>query len=152
MKIVLQKMPNGWANANEEAEELHRATKLGQYVHADFRRMRNSGFHRKFFALLNIAFDAWEPGKVTSKHGVPEKNFERFRKDLIILAGRYHVVVRLNGETAIEPESISFGKMDQDEFEKLYSAVIDVILKRIPTLGSSRENIDNLVEKVLAFA
>lgn len=144
-------MPTGWANASEEAEALHRATKLGQTIHADFKRTRNPMFHRKFFALVRLSFEAWEPGEITSQYGVPEKSFERFRKDLIILSGHYRVVIRLDGSTQIEPESISFGSMDQDEFESLYSSVVDVVLKRIPAVGPDRESIDSLVNKVLGF-
>lgn len=151
MKIVLQRMPGGWANASDEAEDLHRNTKIGHLIHADFKRIRNPLFHRKFFALLRLAFDAWEPGEITSRYGVPEKNFDRFRKDLIILSGRYHVVVRLDGSTVIEPESISFANMSQDEFEKVYSSVIDVIISKIPALGDSREEIDSIVNKILDF-
>jgi hypothetical protein len=144
-------MPNGWANASEDAEALHQKTKLGQTIHADFKLTRHPLFHRKFFALLKLAFDSWEPGKISNKYGVPEKNFKRFRNDLVILAGYYKVVIRLDGSTMIEPESISFANMDQDKFEKLYSAMIDTILKRIPKLGRTRKEIDDLVAKILSF-
>lgn len=144
-------MMNGWASASEDAETLHQKTKLGQTIHADFKLTRHPMFHRKFFALLRLAFESWEPGEVSNKYGVPEKNFERFRKDLVILSGHYQVVIRLDGSTMIEPESISFGNMEQDDFEELYSAVIDVVLKRIPTVGPDRESIDSLVNKVLGF-
>ncbi len=35
--------------------------KLGALVTADFKRVRNPGFHRKFFSLLNLGFEYWEP-------------------------------------------------------------------------------------------
>ena len=152
MEIILVKAIAGWANGNDEAEALHQKTKTGQAIHADFKQMRSYAFHMKYFALLKVAFDAWEPGPVTSKHGIPEKNFDRFRADVTILAGHYRVVIRLDGSTVIEPESISFGKMDQETFEKLYSSTIDVILKRIPQIAKDREDLDAIVDKVLSFA
>jgi len=152
MQVILTKTHGGWVNGNDSAESLWRKTPFGGLIHADFKQMRNYRFHKKYFTLLQLAFEHWQPGEVTSRHGVPEKNFERFRKDIAILSGHYHVTVRLDGSTQVEADSISFANMDEETFEKLYSATIDVILKRIPTLGISREEIDNLVDKVLAFA
>ncbi|CAM3715551.1 hypothetical protein BS639_17070 [Rouxiella silvae] len=35
--------------------------KLGALLTADFKRVRNPAFHRKFFSLLNLGFEYWEP-------------------------------------------------------------------------------------------
>jgi len=122
--------------------------KLGEVVRADFKRARNPKFHRKYFALLNLAFDHWNP-ELPEIHGMKaEKSFEQFRKDLTILAGYYTVSVRLNGEARVEAKSISFASMDEAEFEKLYSATIDVILKRVMQ-WADREEIERLVDQIL---
>ena len=152
MNVILTKVHGGWANGNESAESLWSKTRLGASVHADFKQLRNYEFHKKWFALLQLAYDHWEPGEINSEFGQPEKNLDRFRKDITILAGYYHVVIRLDGSTRIEADSVSFGNMDAETFEQLYSKTIDVILKRIPSLGKSREEIDKIVEKVIAFA
>lgn len=49
---------------------------------------RNSKFHRKFFALLQVGFESWDPGRKHKTHkGIPvTKNFEQFREDVTILA------------------------------------------------------------------
>lgn len=137
--------------ADRETDDYLRKIKSGVVVHGEFRRMRNPRFHRKFFALLNFAFEYWEPGEVSSRHGVPEKNFERFREDVIILAGYYRSVIRLDGSVRIEAESISFGSMDEDRFEKLYNAVLTVIIERI-LVGRTPEEVDRLVNEALRFA
>jgi hypothetical protein len=31
------------------------------FLYADFKQARNPAFHRKFFALLNLGFDYWQP-------------------------------------------------------------------------------------------
>lgn len=36
-------------------------TRLGDVLVAEFRRVRNPAFHRRFFALLNLGFEYWEP-------------------------------------------------------------------------------------------
>lgn len=40
---------------------LHNKIKLGAVVSADFKRVRNPKFHRKFFSLLNLGFEYWTP-------------------------------------------------------------------------------------------
>ncbi|MDY1529877.1 DUF1367 family protein, partial [Pseudomonas aeruginosa] len=35
--------------------------KAGQVVHGKFTRMRNAKFHGKFFAMLDLAWEYWEP-------------------------------------------------------------------------------------------
>lgn len=153
MHLVLLKTIQGFVPDNPATIEAFSKIKIGQTIHGEFRRMRNPGFHRKFFALLNLAFEYWEPGEIDSKYGKPEKNFDQFRKDVIILAGFYKSVIRLDGSVRIEPESISFGSMDQDTFERLYNAVLMVCMERIPVLKDmDEEEVDKCVNKLLEFA
>lgn len=116
-----------------------------------FSKTRNIHFHRKFLGMLRTAFNIWEPGEISSKHGVPEKNFERFRKDAVILAGFYEVVVRVNGDVVIEPKSISFDKMEPDEFDRLYNRCLDKILAKV-LKGVDKASINHAVDQMMAFA
>jgi hypothetical protein len=114
--------------------------------------MRNYKFHKKLFALLNLAFEYWEPGEIDCKWGAPEKNFDRFRKELTKMAGYYHVEHSLLDKKSfrIVADSISFAKMDNETFEKLYNRILDVIMKKIlPNM--SREEIETLTDKFLEF-
>lgn len=45
----------------ETSDFLHSKCKLGAVLEAEFRQLRNPAFHRKFFALLNLGFEYWEP-------------------------------------------------------------------------------------------
>ena len=45
----------------ETSEFLHSKCKLGAVLVADFKQVRNPAFHRRFFALLNLGFEYWEP-------------------------------------------------------------------------------------------
>lgn len=108
--------------------------------------------HRKYFALLKIAFDNWTPGEINSKYGIPMKNFERFRKDVAILTGHFELVIRVDGSSRPEAKSISFSKMDQIEFDELYSKTIDLLLKKIyGKENMTAEKIDELVEQFIRF-
>jgi malonyl CoA-acyl carrier protein transacylase len=111
---------------------------------------RSLPFHRRFFALLDVAFDAWEPEPQFYKGVQIEKNRERFRKDIVIMAGYFTPVVNVKSEVRLEAKSISFAKMDQDEFQALYSRVLDIILQKILT-HYTKDDIDAQVQKVLGF-
>lgn len=152
MELILTKAPNGSLMPVDQhsIDELAKL-KIGQGVRVQLTRMRNYAFHRKFFALLNIAFDAWEPTAKEYKGQPVAKNFERFREDVTILAGYYTSSVNLRGDVRLSAKSISFSSMDQGEFEKLYSAVIDVVLQRI-LANYTRDDLDNVVEQVLRFS
>ena len=105
--------------------------KNGSTVRANVCMPRNIFFHRKFFALLDVGYTYWEPPLY---QGNPvQKNPERYRKDVTILAGRSHVVPRVDGSFTVEADSISFANMPQDEFENLYNGAIEVLRDQILT-------------------
>jgi hypothetical protein len=114
---------------------------------------RNAKFHRKFFALLQIGFDAWEPQRVRKSYkGRPvEKNFEQFREDITILAGFYEQTFDMKGRMRLRAKSISFANMDDVEFEALYSAVVDVLLRDVCANYAGRDELDAVVERVMGF-
>ena len=45
----------------ETRDFLQSKCKLGAVLVADFKQVRNPAFHRRFFALLNLGFEYWEP-------------------------------------------------------------------------------------------
>ena len=121
------------------------------------KKMRSYRYHKKFFQLLKIAYQYWQPvynndfhnksenfvveAGLTSeqinlfkqvykkelKRLEPKKNKEQFRKDLIIKAGFYEIDYRIDGTPRVNAKSISFEKMGHEEFHKLYGKVKDVI-------------------------
>jgi hypothetical protein len=148
--IYLKKNSNGLSLADEEAEDLISKIAFGSVLKCNISIPRNYEFHKKYFALLDVAFDAWEPGEQTYKDQIVQKNKERFRKDIQILAGYGYPIININGDVRFESKSISFGSMEQPEFEKLYSAVINVILAKVLT-NYTRKDLDEVVKKVLNF-
>ena len=56
------RLPNDTlAPANPAARDFLRLIKCGDVLYADFRKARNPRFHRKYFALLNLGYQYWEP-------------------------------------------------------------------------------------------
>ena len=154
MKQTLMAGPNNsWIPGDEEAVKFRARFKAGEAAHGDFTKMRNMGMHRKYFALLQVGYENWEPGEIDSKFGTPMKNFERFRKDVAILCGYYDIVTRLDGTARPEAHSISFSNMAQNDFEDLYSKTIDLFLRKI--YGNSdmtADELNKIVDSYLQFA
>lgn len=149
--IVLTKAAGGaLIPLDQQAIDFLAKLKLGAGVTVDIKRHRNPGFHKKYFALLNLAFDAWEPAAATYKGEAVGKNFDQFRNDVTVLAGHYEMAVNLRGETRLTAKSISFGAMSQDDFESLYSATVNVILAKILT-SYTRDDLDNVVDRLMGF-
>lgn len=150
-KLLLSKAPNGSLIPMDQATVDYIAKlKVGAAIHGNFSRIRNIMFHRKFFALIGVGYDAWNP-KVEYKGEIIQKNYEAFREEVTILAGFKYSVATIDGYCGWKAKSISFGSMEQDEFEKLYSAVIDVILSRILT-RYTRDDLDTVVDNILRFS
>jgi len=136
--------------ADAEAVEAVTKFKLGRPFRAIVKMVRQYKFHQKYFTLLDFAFDLWEPEIPTYKGQIVQKEKEEFRKNIIILAGYYKVVFDVNGNLKLRARSISFAKMDQDEFEKLYSATVNVILEKILT-NYTKDDLENTINQLLSF-
>ena len=151
MELVLAKAANGaLVPVDQQSIEAIAKLKLGQGVKVTVTRHNNVAFHKKLFALANLAYEAWEP--VNKEHkGVPIlKNFDQFREDITILAGFYETRVRLNGEVRFIAKSWSFARMPDEEKDRLYNGIINVVLTNILT-NYTRDDLDNVVNQVLSF-
>jgi hypothetical protein len=133
MEILLIRTPGGFAPADDEAQDQVKKFKLGALAKMDVVQMRNGAFFRKWWALVKLGYDYFvdtcEPQEYKGQPVLPE--FDRFRKDVTILAGFYRPVWNVNGEMRIEPESLAWSNMDEDRFAKLYDATIRVLLGKV---------------------
>jgi hypothetical protein len=148
--IYLKKLYNTFCPADQISAEAMEEMKPNGVYKAVLTQPRSYPFHKRFFSLLQVAFEAWEISSVEHKGRVVEKNFDRFRKDITILCGYYETVFNIKGEMRLEAKSISFANMEQGEFEKLYSRAIDVILKEVLS-NYTAEDLDSQVNKILGF-
>lgn len=102
--------------------------RLPQVFVAEVKPARNPLFHRKVFQFFRFCFEHWksdrefmdEPGQ-----------FEVFRKHLTCLAGYYDSYYSIKGETRIEAQSLAYENMDDEEFRRCYSSLIDAAIKHI---------------------
>jgi hypothetical protein len=127
MKIHLKKTMYGFVPMYPSDKEYFDKLEMGWEGQVDITKPRNLGFHKKYFALLNLGFQ-------NTKTGIAE--FEHYRYWAIMKAGYYAEPM----PGMYVPRSISFAKMDEDEFEKLYQNTIQVI---IADTGADYEDIEN---------
>ena len=148
-KLHLIKHSNQYLTpATEESIDLLEKVKAGSVITCEYSKMRNGNFFRKWWALVNFAFSHWEPGEVehNGDRFLPKKNSETFRKHLTVLAGYYDPTYGIDGRIRIEPKSISFAAMTEEEFEKLYSATVNVVLGKVLT-NYNKSDIDSVIEE-----
>lgn len=77
---------------------------------------RNVLFHKKFFALIKLGFENQEE----------IDNIDGYRAIVTMRAG-YYQEIKTNKGLVYIPKSISFNTMKQEQFEKLYKDVLNVI-------------------------
>ena len=112
MKIqVIQTNGTLRAAKNSDYETFKKMPK-NEIFEIEYTKGRNYNFHKKFMALCNLAFDNQDIFTV----------FNRCRYFIIKEAGYYYEEVNpITGEVTRIAESISFGNMDELEFQKLYT-------------------------------
>ena len=104
--------------------------KTGAVYPVEIKRSRNPDFHRKVFAFFHFCFAHWRGDNEFQSEA---KQFEVFRNHMTVLAGYYDEYVGIDHQVRIEAKSLSFGQMEQDEFEELYNALIQVAMTKLFT-------------------
>lgn len=155
MEITLVRAPHGALLPDSDADaEALRKIKAGTAVRCSITKIRNGAFHRKLMLLLRTCFDYWTemvpPARYKGREVQP--CFERFRRDLVCLAGYYEPVYALNGDVRLEPKSLSFANCSQEEAEAIYSAVIDAALKHVYRGSMKEGDLRAAVDRLVGFA
>lgn len=156
MELLLTKSPSGALIPldDEQAEKMQRL-RPGAVIRCTIAQMRNGRFFRKWWVLARYAYDLWTdnlPTTIVWRGQMVQPDKEKFRKDLTILAGHFHPVFNIRGEMRIEADSLRWDKMDEETFERLYSATINAILQKVlnrPDL--TPEKLRQYVNNVLKF-
>lgn len=142
MKLLLLNTAQGLRPLYDEDYDEKKKLKIGQVYRADVVVPRNISFHRKYFSMINCAWDL-----LTERQREYFGNKDGFRKTLQVAAGHCERVFHLRLREWVDvPKSISFDKMRESEFEELYRNVrqvlFDVFLRHL-TLEQFEEQLIN---------
>jgi hypothetical protein len=140
MKLFVQNTARGLVPLYDSDFEEKKKLRIGEVYSCEIRRPRNYELHKKYFALIRMAYS-----------NLPEvyaySSEEVFRKAVQVMAGYFEESYTMDGEKLISATSISFSSMDNDEFQLLYRSVLDVLLKHV-FKGCTGEDIE---ENILSF-
>ena len=136
----------------QSADEIAKL-KSGVGLTVEARKAQNLAFHKKMMALANFAFENWEPTESTYHGQVVSKEFDRFRKDLTILAGYGRPVYNVRGEVRFEADSWSFASMSAEKRETFYKALLNTIWKHVMSKSGylTAEDLDKTIEELLRY-
>ena len=116
---LIKQFDNSFKVSHGSDWEKIKKIKAGEEFKCSITRPRNLKFHRKFFALINMVYENQEV----------YDNIDRMRYQLTMAAGYYNSYFNHKGIECFEPKSISFAKMDQDEFDELYNRFLDTVVE-----------------------
>ncbi len=153
--LHLIKLPGGNLRpANQPDADAVNKMANGSLLAGEFKQPRNAAFHRKFFAMLGFFFELWEIPEDLNYNGIkPEKNFDQFRKDVLIAAGYRDLVVNVKNECRYVAKSISFAAMEETEFGNVYSTVFNVCWRYVMgrMTNYTPEQAENTINQMLSF-
>jgi hypothetical protein len=155
MEVLLTKSPSGaLLPANEDELEKLGRFKTGETIRGNFTVMRNSQFHRKAFSLLQLCYEKFcENIGAAEYKGIQAKpSFNTYREQFVVLAGHYDVTFSIDGKIRLIAKSLSFAKCSQEEFEVIYSDLINCALKHVYDKTMTEKQLRNLVEQILRYA
>lgn len=117
-KIALHKNHNNtFTPAYDDDYDLALKLKSGDIHVFTYKKVRNPKLHRKFFALVKLAFENQEE----------YNSFEHYRKLLTMRAGFYSTIETRELGTIYLPDSLAFDSMDEVTFREVFDRVLDVI-------------------------
>jgi len=115
---LIKQLNNTFKLANDSDFEKSKKLKANEMFKCVVTKPRNLKFHKKFFSLINMVFHNQDIFQ----------DIDQLRKELTKAAGYYVQYVNHRGVMVYEAKSISFAKMDNTEFEELYSKFIDTVV------------------------
>jgi len=121
MKINLVKTSFGLKPISDEDIKRLKKIEEGEVVIAEYTRSRNYRFLKKYMALIQLM---WENDSLNLTR-------ERYRKEMEIAAGYFEAYQGYDGDVRREPKSISFGKMEEEEFEQLFQDMLQIACMRL---------------------
>ncbi len=142
MEIHLVRTSLGLQAYSDEDYEMLQKIKIGSIVKAKIVQPRNVKFHRKFFSMINAAWDS-----LTEEQRKNMRSKDTFREQLLIVSGFSEPLYDINGEKFMErAKSISFAKMDEPAFDTVYNRVLDTILTILVGNGVSEDEFNNILK------
>lgn len=124
--VTLTRTLSGLSPADDAASDALRKIPAGEAVMVEIRRPRSHKNLRRWFALCRLIFDNSEQFKSP----------DQVHDWLKIMAGHCtHIVSQKTGEVFLVADSIAFGRLDETEFQAIWSRAKDAVIEHVlPTV------------------
>lgn len=141
MKLFLLNTREGLKPLYDEDYDEKKKLRIGETYEAEIRLPRNLRFHRKYFALLRCSWEYLNE----RQQSFFKDDLDVFRKSLEVTAGWCEPCFDLKTLSWFHiPKSISFEKMKEEDFNRLYDNVRDILFRAIIPNISQEEFDKNL--------
>lgn len=129
MKIDFMKLHGGVLTpyTDLDSEKMLRF-KTGEVYPGELKTCRNPDFHRKVMGFFRFCFKFWCN---KNNYLTAQADYDFFRGELTKIAGYYDEYYDLQGQVTLKAKSLSYGNMEQPEFEECYKAIIQAALDTI---------------------
>lgn len=126
MRIQCMNTINGFVPYGDDNYDKKKRLKIGEVYNVDVKLYRNYEFHKKYFALINLAWEYMTEEQCKFFNN----SVDSFRKTMEIAAGWFEPIYNVAKQEWLQaPKSIAFDKMSEEEFEQLYERVKDVLFQ-----------------------
>ena len=142
MKIYCQVTAQGLVPMYDSDYDEKQRLKIGEKVLCEVTKPRNYEFHKKFFALVRLAYQNL-PERLQSMLNISSE--DDMLTCLKLDVGLASIIYQ-GGRQLIKVGSISFSSMDDTEFETFYQKCVDVILTKY-LRGTSRQELIDEIER-----
>lgn len=124
MKFNATNTVSGLVPNDDNDYEIKKKLKIGQTYEVSVRQFRNYRFHKKYFALINCAFEYLDEDQ--------DKFFKSdvhvFRKTMEVASGHCNKIYSIKLKDWVDvPKSIAFDKLSESDFSDLYERVKSTI-------------------------
>lgn len=138
MKLYLGVTEGGLVPAYESGYVEMKRLKIGSVLECEVKRPRNLKFHKKFMALVRVAYN-----NLPERYATTIQSFEDMLKALKMDLKRY-TTKQVGDYTIIELESIAFDKMNEDSFERFYQECFRIIREKY-IRGLNSEDVEEVI-------
>lgn len=125
-RLFLKRTLTGFMPADEPSQDAWRKYKVGESYRATIVKPRSYRHHCLCMALLNLTFENQER----------YDNFEQFRKAVAMAAGHVIEYPSLDGEIIREADSLSYERLDEIEFTKVFGSMMAVCCRILKDVGA----------------
>lgn len=141
-EIYLRRTLSGFTPDDESSADAVKGYRLGEVYKANIVKHRNLKNHRRWWALCSLIY----------QNSDQFKSAEQVHDYLKILAGHCtQIVSKSTGEVYLVADSISFGTLDELQFQDVFSRAVLAVSEHILP-GISVDDVSHEIEKLCGLA